>query len=590
MEDAEGTAFRHLEDDGWGYALGVLDEEPFGVFLVNAFSSPLLADARVSFPAARIAYLVYVLSRINARLSSDLGAGVLETVERALRERGGERAVGTAALAMVTLAASRALGTERGDGPRPLSHGTDDEETREACAALMLAVDGLSPGRLAGIFLALEEASRGQSDNVVWHVLRRDGVSATRFYCAYTRGGGVAAAREPRGPPPQSTRFGIDHESVIKAVLAFHVARTEPGPGMGLLIEPGSGLLSASLDACFGVRRCEPTTADAAGGGDWETDSSGRLRLRRRRSLPVSVADGATVYEIKCRHKYLCSPSDERVRNLLRDPSPRSVSEFLLSHPVPGVEYRAPGENPSGREFLVSRDALFKTGKRTRGGAVPEALRRHFPRLIAINEGVASDVIVFDVRRSDGAEGTGSGAPRVDGEQRDDEGGEEEEGCSDAAACSGRSTPELGPGLWLYEKGRISMPVFINPRHPHYFQTLLQHYVLTQYYIRTHSDPERISPSDVPATRVVSAIFRRRAADEADEALFVGGAEVRCEHIPLFVVVTPVRFDPDFVKDAVSTVLNSCERSLRGLTGERLWVPDSARQYAACFDRRETSP
>lgn len=567
--DADGP------DGDLNRVLALLNEEPLDLFALDKLIA-FGPEERVSFLIVRLLYFYYTFRRLKAALPDvGLAGRFLPQMEKLLR-RFRDRTDRTATYEALL-----------------------DGLPADTLTALHRYMFHWLNSRLQHLFKLLEADSRGQADNVTWHVLRVDTVSATKFYDTLLHGRWVPDRTFSRAKN-EGVCFGNTYEPVVKTLLEFHVmgGREPLAGGLGLLMDPTSGLLGASLDICFGLRKKEG-------------------------SAVVAVGSGASIFEVKCRYKYLRPYGDEHVAEVLRrasadDPGPvrDAVVRFILSHPRPGVEYLA-GEDdvPSGQEYLLSRDVAFRTKKRLRQGTLPDFLKPRFETLIRANDDAVSTVIVFDTRFVDyetgavlsprpGDAGAAAAADAADaaapGEPTDDQllldlpyttdedcpgaGGGEAGGLSDEA------TPELTGKLCLYEKARFSAPVFVNPKHQYYFQTLVQHYVLSQYYIRDHPDPERIQSSDLPTASIVSAVLRQRGQHEIGHLVNVGGRSFDCDHIPLFIIITPVRFDPYFVRDAVNVVLNDWERRLSQKTGLRIWVPNAASEYLASAAPKAQTP
>ncbi|QHX40117.1 ORFL229W.iORF4 [Human betaherpesvirus 5] len=72
--------------------------------------------------------------------------------------------------------------------------------------------------------------------------------------------------------------------------------------------------------------------------------------------------------------------------------------------------------------------------------------------------------------------------------------------------------------------------------------------------------------------------------------LLAGGRVFHCDHIPLLLIVTPVVFDPQFTRHAVSTVLDRWSRDLSRKTNLPIWVPNSANEYVVSSVPRPVSP
>ncbi|AEV80634.1 deoxyribonuclease [Cercopithecine betaherpesvirus 5] len=441
-----------------------------------------------------------------------------------------------------------------------------DEEVSDDYVWLSKLLDLTPNYRQLELYQLLEKESRGQSRNVVWHVLRLDSVSATKVYDAFIFGCPPNSVPQPsRAGASPGIQFGLQHEGVVKTLVEFHVmhGREPVRDGLGLLIDPTSGLIGASIDLCFGV--CKSSSGDA------------------RSSLRISPC--ASVYEIKCRYKYLRKKTDPFVQNVLQHADAKAVAKLLLSHPIPGVEFRHDAEVPSAREFLVSHDTLFKaTLKRGRPIKPPDALREYIHDLLYLNKTERSEVIVFDAKNLDdtiNASLSPTGPVANDAAETDS---------GSPSSLHDEDTPDLLGQLNLYEVARFSLPAFVNPRHPYYFQLLIQQYVLSQYYIKKHPDPERIDFQDLPSAHLVSAIFRERDESEVGRPLHLGGRVFHCDHIPLLIIVTPVVFDPKFTRHVVSTVVDRWSRDLSRKTNLPVWVPHAANEYVVSSVPRPASP
>nr|WEG68956.1 deoxyribonuclease [Mastomys natalensis cytomegalovirus 1]WEG71184.1 deoxyribonuclease [Mastomys natalensis cytomegalovirus 1] len=392
------------------------------------------------------------------------------------------------------------------------------------------------------ILKAVEKDSRGQSSNPVWHALRLDTISATRFFDVFSTSRLTAGNRRETlvGRGCEAIRFGVQCEPLIRIVLEEFVikGREMAGSDIGLLLDPSSGILGASLDFCVGVTRDDDEL--------------------------LSIAPNAAIFEIKCRFKYLRSRDDDAVKDFLTCPNIHTFSSFILSHPIPAIEFRQDGDTPSGREALISHDKVFKQNlKRRRSGKAPDFIRSWLDTLINLNSAISSTIIVFDVCVDEDSSRTVYGA---------------------VSDSDGKKY------LDIVEKARFTAPVFINPRHPYYCQTLLQQYVLSQYYINAHCDPERMSPDELPSVHLVSAILRKRDESEQGYSLKINGRVSDCEEIPLCVVVTPIQVDPLFTRDAVNCVLNTWERDIQKKTGLSLWVQSAVSVYVASCIREPRTP
>ncbi|AWV68019.1 M98 protein [Murid betaherpesvirus 1] len=496
-----------------------LSSESFDIYCLYNLLDIKERVSSVPVCALRLAYFRSVFNKIN--LTHDgpgLATNFLSIVDREVSNAGGESTV------------RDAVGGVEG-----------------AQFALARAIFRLPARRLLRVLKAIERDSRGQAANPVWHALRVDTVSATRFHDVLaTRKIAFRKDLDVRHSS-EAVRFGMQCESVIAQVLREFVAEGRGGVSdIGLLLDPASGVLGASLDFCSGLSR----------------DDDGLL----------VVAPGAAIFEIKCRFKYLRSRDDRAVQGLLDDPGLRSFAEFILDHHTPAIEFRHQGQLPTSRECLVSYDRVFRqTCKRRRTGVVSESLRLWIDGLIKENSEVLSTVFVFDARAAESE----TGAATCVGDDGDED------------FILSAERPPLYLDLFL--KAAFAAPVFANPRHPYYCQTLVQHYVLSQYYINAHRDPERMSPDELPSVYLVSAILRKRDESERGRVIRINGHRSDCDEVPLCVVVTPVRLDPHFARDAVSSVLDVWEGDIGKKTGLALWVQSAVNGYvAACIPTPRT--
>ncbi|AKB93292.1 B98a [Murid betaherpesvirus 8] len=500
-------------DDVLAGVLRSFSDHPFDLFCVYNMLERKGDERNVPVSAMRIAYLRYIFNKINR---SDVGSGLafnfLSAVDAELS------GIGAPSL-------------------DPVAPG--EEECAQFNVAYALFT--MSPRRYMRILRSIEKDSRGQSSNPVWHAMRIDIISATRFFDVFSTASLTTAGRSSNAGylNCEAVRFGARCEPVVRMLLEEFVT----GPlddavrDMGLLLDPSSGILGASLDFCTGLTR----------------DDDDLLVVR----------SGAAIFEIKCRFKYLRDRSDETVAAFLAKPNAETFAAFILSHPIPAVEYKEIDEMPSGREALMSHDKMFKINhKRRRSCKPPDFIRGWLKELIGSNSKVASTVFTFDTCVSEEVTVPG------DGER------------------SEATTRYLD----VISKATFSFPVFINPRHPYYCQILLQQYVLSQYYINAHDDPERISPDDLPIAYLVSAILRKRDEPESELTLRINGRVSECDEVPLCVIVTPVRLDPLFTKDAVNCVLNTWKRDTDRKTGLQLWVRTAVNEYVASSTQAPPTP
>lgn len=554
MEEDDGGFAVAGCDDPLSRLLGGLSDEPFDLFCVcDAIEHRReRRHRRVPVSALRVVHLYSVFNKVNDAVldGPKLAERFVSAVERELETRGGVATVRSDGPMR-----DDECGDERDDDsdatPELLGVGSDTEpsdgsDNKNGARDVPYAVFAFGSRMFLRIMRCLERDTRGQAVNPVWHALRIDTVSASRFYDVFATSRLSALARsgpDLSRPGCEAVRFGMQCEPTVRMLVEeFVVGRRErTGSDIGLLLDPASGVLGASLDFCAGLSE----------------DEDGLL----------VVGPAARIYEIKCRFKYLRSPDDPAVRDLLARPGLSTFAAFILSHPNPAVEYRRSGEVPTGRESLLSYDSVFRPGlKRGRPGSPPDCLRLWLPGLVRRNSELSSTVLVFDAC--------------------EDGGGADEDGVASEADSSLRPPRYLD----VVCRGSFSAPVFVNPRHPYYCQTLLQQYVLSQYYINAHDDPERMSADELPSVSLVTAILRKRSAREIGKILRINGRPTLCEEIPLCVVVTPIRLDPLFTRDAVNCVLNVWERDFNKRTGLSLWVQNAVSVFVASYAPGRETP
>ncbi|QQL09904.1 Ba134 [Baboon cytomegalovirus] len=544
--------------------LALRDDEPLSLFIMNTFLLRQEGFRNLPYSILRLAYAYRLFTRAGRTHGVAVAEEFVSAVaalarDELLRDILGNRYAESREEMHTALDRLVRCHVDRDDDQEMI-------DVSEDYVWLSKLLDLAPNYRQLELYQLLEKESRGQSRNVVWHVLRLDSVSATKIYEAFISGFPPSPVHQPsRAGASPGIQFGLQHEGVVKTMVEFHVThgREPVRDGLGLLIDPTSGLIGASIDLCFGVRK----------------SSSGDARS----SLRISPC--ASVYEIKCRYKYLRSKTDPFVQSVLQRADAAAVAKLLLSHPVPGVEFRHDAEVPSAREFLLSHDPLFKaTLKRGRPIKPPDALRDYIHDLLYLNKTERSEVIVFDAKNVDD---TINASLSPTGPVAEDA---VETGSDSQSSLHDENTPDLLGKLTIYEVSRFSLPAFVNPRHQYYFQLLIQQYVLSQYYIKNHPDPERIDFRDLPSAHLVSAIFRERDESEVGRPLHLGGRVFHCDHIPLLLIVTPVVFDPNFTKHVVCTVVDRWSRNLSRKTNLPVWVPNAANEYVVSSVPRPVSP
>lgn len=490
---------RMESNEGLRKALEVMDKNSFELFLMENFIG--YQDVRkIPFCSIKLVYIQYILNKYNSTSGYVVGEGFLKMFHD---------------MYCGDVVCDCDLADVR------------DEDVTARCIGMAERLR--RTGRTEKLLMkCLEKETRGQVNNVFWHILRKFTLTATKFFTICTSR--IVPGESLAPYSGDASMFGNRHEGLVKCLVETWVEyKREPiKGGLGLLIDPTSGLLGASIDLCYGVDEFENL---------------------------LTVGEGARIYEIKCRYKYLRTRDDSFVQALLQDPSEQSFARFILSHPVPGIEYKEKNSIPFSKEFLVTRDVAYRLRKRKRACTLPAIIKKEITDIISLNENERSLVVLFDCV---------------------------EKKCSDGGTAASV--------LELFERKRFNINAFINPRHTYFYQVLIQQYILSQYYIRDHVNPEEIRESDLPVSRIVSAILRKRSVDEEGLILHVGTETFLSEDIPLAIIVTPVVFDPKFVTNSITSSIEIWQKDLARRTGLSLWVRSAVSEYAASYLARPQTP
>lgn len=361
----------------------------------------------------------------------------------------------------------------------------------------------------------IERDTRGQANNPLWHMLRQNSITASKIFSMYVNKK-INTYDSMLRYCSDAVNSGLKHEQVIKDILNYYVTKKNEtiSGNIGFLVDPASCILGASLDYCTGLSVNENNL--------------------------IVVSKEVAIYEIKYRHKYVKEKSDPVLAELVRECTEQSFANFILSHAIPAIEYRTAGSIPSSQEFLLTYNDLYRPKKRLRTCLVPELLKEDIKMQLYLNEEQKSTVIIF--------------------------GHKEEEYIRRGEICK---------KLYIYERARFTVDVFINPKHPYYFQILLQHYVMTKFYMYDNSDYARFNNS--PTLHIVSAIFRRKNPDEI--YYVINNTEYCDEEVPVCVIVTPVVVDYTFTSKIITELYTLWQRDIKESTDIEAWVPDAVKEY-----------
>lgn len=395
----------------------------------------------------------------------------------------------------------------------------DDEELNKKCVSIIRGLKFLGKKKFIKLFKSIEKDTRGQAKNPVWHALRYSSLTATKIYEIYMT---KSLPMNDRKFVSEAAMFGIQHEEIIKKSLSFYFMKKNEmlTNGLGILLDPNSAVLGASVDACYGINITEDNF--------------------------ITVENKVRIFEIKARHKYLREKTDIYVQNLLTECTEEAFAKFILSHSIPSIEFRRTGNVPSAKEYLITHNPLYQLPKKFRSCTTPEVLKSDIQKLISLNETQKSTVLIFDCKEN-------------------------------------TETKQLS----LFEKCRFTTDVFINPKHRYFFQCLTQQYIVSQYYIYDHIDPEKIDFTNLPTVSIVSAFFIKKTNNYP---IYINDQAFLDEQIPLCLIITPIVFDPYFSAFVIKDVLNIWNNNIKQKTNLQLWVENGANTFVASSIPRPKTP
>ncbi|AAK38236.1 ORF28 [callitrichine gammaherpesvirus 3] len=263
----------------------------------------------------------------------------------------------------------------------------------------------------------IESMTRGQSENLMWDILRNGIISSSKLLSTLKNG-----PMKLFEPNPISNNhyvggpiaFGLRCEDTVKDIICNLIQKVDSEQRQfGFMISPVDGIFGVSLDLCVNVK------------------TEGDLTV---------FTDDSCIYEIKCRFKYLFSKSEfdpiyPSYTALYQNPSKKSFIRFINSIARPTIEYVADGRLPSESDYLLTRDESWN---------LKEVRRRK------LGEGHDTVVTCLDYNR--GAE----------------------------SMLYVMNDPSENSGI-IGIKDRVPVDVFINPRHNYFYQVLLQYKIVGDY-------------------------------------------------------------------------------------------------------------
>ncbi|ANC96545.1 deoxyribonuclease [macacine betaherpesvirus 9] len=467
--------------------ISILNEESVYLFLIDKFNNLKISNKKITFNFIRLCYTYYVLIKYNSSFKdSVLARSFVDYMQQNVE-----------------------------------SLTNKNVKITDLYCNVYHRLQNISPRIIKTMFKILERETRGQYKNPLWHAMRKNCITASKIYDIYISKSFVDMQENVyRG---EAALYGIKHETIIQHLVSVFFTKIQfPTETLGLLLDPSSGVFGASIDLYYGI--------------DFTEDNL------------IEVNNKISIFELKFRFKYLRDKNDVFVIELLKNPSEKTLSNFILSHQVPAIEFRENGKIPSAREYLISHNSLYDSGKKRRSCSVPRDLADDITRLIILNEKNLSTVLVFDVIKD-----------------------------------------SILNTLSVFQKAKFTIDAFINPRHRYYFQSILQQYVMTQFYIQDHNNPEYIQQKNVPLIYIVSAIFRQRDEAEKSYRLLIENTEYIDEEIPLLLLITPISVDAKFTSRVISDICSIWEKNITRQTNLEIWAQSAVRQYMmACLAKPKT--
>lgn len=345
-------------------------------------------------------------------------------------------------------------------------------------------LDKMSLEDKTSLCLYLEYMTRGQSENILWIILRNGIISSSKLSNTIKKGAcpmmfeSNDLESEPYTAGPVA--FGLRCEEAVKDVLStlINTGQHKPNKNFGFMMSPNDGIYGMSLDFCTNT----------------QVDNDD----------VVHFTPNSCIYEIKSRYKYLFSKAEfdplyGAYTSMYNNPSKKTFITFINSIKKPAVEYVPDGRLPSESDYLLTTDKDWCT-KICRKRKITSD-HKDVESCIKFNHWAESILYIL----------------------------------TDPSKTSGH----------IGIKDRLVLDVFINPRHPYYFQILLQYKIVDDY---VHWGKFAKPGNYPPRAHIVSAFFRRRNSDDPQHCTI--GADVQldsvCE-IPIAILITPVFIPKQFL-------------------------------------------
>ncbi|AAO12340.1 alkaline exonuclease [Porcine lymphotropic herpesvirus 3] len=330
------------------------------------------------------------------------------------------------------------------------------------------------------ICMMIENMTRGQSDNLLWEILRDGVISSSKLLKVIKQQASDSKIFDPL--PIQKNHyvaspiaFGVRNENTVKTLLTQLIAKESWSnvTNFGFMLSPLDGIFGVSLDMCL------KSSVDAEN--------------------KVVFSSLTEIYEIKCRYKYLFSKSEfdhiyKKYDQLYNNPCKSTLVDFISSIPKPAVEHVPRGKVPSQNDYLLSFDKLWNFNPRQRKRKMTNT-HKVTEQCMKYNCYTESKVIIL----------------------------------TDPALTSGN----------ICIKDTFFVDLYINPRHAYYYQILLQYKIVTNYIQFSHNSGSKLGS---PSTYIVTAFFRKR--DSSDfKRTYINQEKNLLDpslEIPVLLIITPV--------------------------------------------------
>nr|WOZ69481.1 ORF37 alkaline deoxyribonuclease [Ovine gammaherpesvirus 2] len=373
----------------------------------------------------------------------------------------------------------------------------------------------MKPPLKAKICEHIERLTRGQSDNVLWEVLRDGVISSSKLLKFVKQQTPDSKIFHPI--PIQKDHyvaspvaFGVRNESTVKTLVSELVLEENVKciTDFGFMLSPNDGIFGVSLDMC--ANACL---------------TSNNI---------VQFEATTHIYEIKCRYKYLFAKCDyDPIYNyylaLYNAPGRQPLIDFIQAIQKPAVEYVPRGRLPTQNDYLLSFDKCWDFGPPRRkrrlvsGHKVTEQCMKY-------NCYTESKVLVL----------------------------------TDPALTSGK----------IEVKNSFFVDIYINPRHAYYHQCMLQYKIVTNYVQLSRDHSCRHTH---PSVFLVSAFFRKRnSADFPKTYIKTERGFLDCSvEIPVLLIITPVFIPHEPLVETLEQAIGFWQTAVEEEFCHTPWAPTS---------------